>query len=253
MRRWRVWAVGLTPLLVVLAVVVVLRARDEAGDVAQDLPGTVLLVAGYGGSTAALDDLARRLRDAGRRVEVVPPVGDNTGDLTEQARALGTVADRAVAAGAPSVDVVGYSAGGVVARIWVAELGGDDVARRVVTLGSPHRGTQVAAIGARLGTCPPACRALAPGSDLLDDLPETPSGPRWTSIWTANDETVVPPSSGRLSGGVAIELQQVCANARVAHGDLPRDRLTMGLVLRALDVAPLESAPGPAECRALSS
>jgi hypothetical protein len=151
------------------------------------------------------------------------------------------------------VDVVGYSAGGVVARLWVADHGGDRLARRVVTLGSPHHGTQVAALGAGLGGCPAACRALVPGSDVLRGLPEAPSGPRWTSIWTADDETVVPPSSARLAGGLTIELQQICPNARVGHGDLPRDELTANLVKLALDGAPLEQAPRPADCAKLSS
>jgi pimeloyl-ACP methyl ester carboxylesterase len=252
MWRWRRWAVGLVPLLVVVAAVVVVRQRD-GHDVAQDRPGTVLLVAGYGGSTTALATLRQRLQQAGRRVEIVPPVGDNTGDLAAQAEQLGKAADRAVDDGAPSVDVVGYSAGGVVARLWVAEYGGDDVARRVVTLGSPHHGTQVAALGAGLGGCPAACRALVPGSDVLRGLPETPSGPRWTSIWTADDETVVPPSSARLQGGLTIELQQVCPTARVEHGDLPRNPLATSLVLLALDGPPLTAAPTRAECRRLSS
>ena len=161
---------GLTPLLVLAVVVLVLVVRERAGaggDVAQDRPGTVLLVAGYGGSTTALESLRVRLRAAGRSAEIVPPVGDNTGDLRAQARQLDAAARRAVADGAPSVDVVGYSAGGVVARIWVADLGGDELARRVVTLGSPHHGTEVAGLAAGLaaGACPPACRELVPGSD----------------------------------------------------------------------------------------
>jgi hypothetical protein len=253
--RWRRWAVGLAPLLVIAVVVLLLvvRGRVDGDDVAQDRPGTVLLVAGYGGSTNALQGLQARLRASGRSVEIVPPVGDNTGDLRAQARQLDGVARRAVAAGAPSVDVVGYSAGGVVARIWVAELGGAGLARRVVTLGSPHHGTEVAglALGLAPGACPPACRELAPASELLRGLPEAPAGPRWTSIWTTGDETVLPPDSARLAGAVTVQLQQVCPDARVTHGGLPGDPLTTGLVRLALGVAPLDEVPAPGRCAGL--
>lgn len=257
-RRAGIWAVGLVPLLVV-AVVLVWRAAGGSGAdaVPQDRAGPVLLVAGYGGSTAALDTLAQRLRAAGREVQVLPAVGDNTGDLREQAEALDGAARRAVAAGAPSVDVVGYSAGGVVARVWVADEGGDELARRVVTLGSPHHGTRTAGLAAALAasSCPEACRQLAPGSDLLDDLPDAPDGPVWTSIWTDVDEVVTPPDSARLDGALGIRLQQVCAGSRTAHGDLPRDPLTASLVRLALEAPAtgLGAAPGPDRCAALGA
>ncbi len=249
------WALGLTPLLVVLALVAAaaVRGRGDGGSVDQARSGPVLLVAGYGGSTASLESLAGRLRAAGREAIVVPTVDGNTGDLTEQARALDRAARAAIAEGAPSVDVVGYSAGGVVSRIWVADLDGDAMARRVVTLGSPHGGTEVAGLAAGLSpaSCPLACRQLAPDSDLLDALPQTPAGPRWVSIWTADDDVVVPPSASRLEGAVNIELQQVCTDARVGHGQLPTDALSTALVLGALDGPGLTQAPDPSACAAL--
>jgi triacylglycerol lipase len=252
-RLLRIWAIGLLPLvlLAVVATVVLVRNRSGLAEVRQDRPGPVLLVAGYGGSTAALDALGAALRAAGRTVRVVPPVGDNTGDLRVQAQTLERVAQQAIDSGAPSVDVIGYSAGGVVARIWAAELGGAAQARRVVTLGSPHHGTDLAGLAAGLltGRCPTACRQLAPGTDVLADLPETPAGPRWTSIWTTEDELVIPPTSASLRGAVNIELQQVCADSRVKHGVLPRDPLTIGLVERALaGPVPPAGAPTAADC-----
>ncbi len=247
--------IGLAAVAVLLVVVIVLVVRSgrTTSVVPQDRPGPVLLVPGYGGSTESLQVLAGALRARGRDAVVVDPPGDGTGDLREQARSLRAAADAALAAGAPSVDVVGYSAGGVVARIWAADLGGAGQARRIVTLGSPHHGTELAGLGALLapGACPLACRQLAPDSDLLAGLPETVAGPVWTSLWTAQDQTVTPPESARLDGALDVEVQAVCPDAQVQHGQLPRDPLVIGLVERALAVAPLVVVPPSSQCAAV--
>lgn len=254
-RRWFLFAVAAALMVAVFTgSLLVIRGR-EASDpsVPQDRPGPVLLVPGYGGNTASLQVLASALRDSGRDVVLVDLLGDGMGDLRQQAQQLKSLADRAVAAGAPSVDVVGYSAGGVVVRIWAAELGGNAVARRIVTLGAPHHGTTVAQVGAALApsACPVACRQLVPGSDLLDTLPETPDGPVWTAVWTAQDETVTPPQSARLDGALDVEVQRVCPGAHVSHGALPRDPLVVGLVKQALAVPVLAAAPRPSQCDAV--
>lgn len=233
-------AVGLVSLLLVQLL------RDDASPatpVAQDEPGPVLLVPGYGGSTTGLQVLAARLRAAGRDAQVVPVPGDGRGDLRGSASALGEAADAAIADGAPSVDVVGYSAGGVVARLW-AEGDGAGKARRIVTLGAPHHGTSLAALGIALapGSCPLACQQLAPGSLLLAELndgDETPEGPEWLTLWTEQDTIVTPPESARLGGAVQVVVQQLCPGARVDHGTLPRDPLVQAVVLQALSAAPL--------------
>lgn len=244
--------------IAVLALVVAVgvsrqRSRATFSFVDQASPGTVLLVPGYGGSTASLEVLAATLRSRGRAAAVVTLAGDGTGDLRVQAQRLAEAANTAIAAGAPSVDVIGYSAGGVVARIWAADLGGARQARRIVTLGSPHHGTKVAELGATLapGACPVACQQLVPGSDLLDALDESADGPLWTSMWTAQDEVVTPPDSARIDGALAIVVQSVCPDATVPHGELPRDPLVVGLVERALAVEPLTAAPASGQCAAV--
>ncbi|WNV77320.1 alpha/beta fold hydrolase [Geodermatophilus sp. DSM 44513] len=225
--------------------------------VAQERPGPVLLVPGYGGSTAALRPLADRLTAQGRDAAVVEVPGNGTGDLGAAADALAAAAEAALqSSGAGSVDVVGYSAGGVVARLWAAD-GGADVARRIVTLGSPHHGTALADLAGQLAPeqCGDACRQLAPGSPLLSELnagDETPEGPAWVSIWTAQDQTVTPPESARLDGALELPVQSVCAQARVGHGELPRDPLVQAMVLEQLGAAP-PSALGPDDCARLSA
>lgn len=244
--------------MVVLALLVLgallLRAdRGEPVRVDQSRQGPVLLVPGYGGGRAGLDQLAASLRAAGRTVTVVALPGDGTGPLGEQAAALADAVAAARAGGAPPVDLVGYSAGGVVARLWARGHPGE--ARRVVTLGAPHHGTDLAELAGSVlsGSCPAACRELVPDSPLLGRLnqgDETPAGPAWVSIWTDQDEIVTPPSSAALDGALDIVVQQVCPGRRVAHGELPTDPVVTGLVLRALDVAE-PRAPEPGDCAAL--
>jgi triacylglycerol esterase/lipase EstA (alpha/beta hydrolase family) len=224
---------------------------------AQDRPGPVLLVPGYGGNTASLQPLADRLTAAGRDATVVDLPGDGRGDLRDSAEMLGRAVDAAVErTGATTVDVVGYSAGGLVARVWAAD-GGAAQARRVLTLGSPHHGTRLADLAGDVapGQCPVACQQMTQDSDLLTRLnagDETPEGPTWVSIWTTQDETVTPPDSARLDGAVNLTVQSVCADAQVGHGGLPRTPLVQEMVVAELAAgAPVELGPG--DCARLSS
>jgi triacylglycerol lipase len=241
---WPAVAGAVVLLLLTLAGVRLLGGDEDDGprpDQAQ--PGTVLLVPGYGGNRAALTRLAERLQTEGRTATVLTLPGDGTGPLEDQAVVLDTAARDAVTAGAPSVDVVGYSAGGVVTRLWVERHGGAELARRVVSLGSPLHGTRLAGLGARFGgaQCPQACQELAPGSDLLDSIDgDLPARLPWLSIWTENDETVQPPDSARLDGAVNLSLQSICPAARTAHSELPADPYVTALVLAALGTEPLD-------------
>lgn len=225
-------------------------------DVAQSRPGPVLLVPGYGGDPSSLRPLQAALEATGRAVTIVQLPGDAQGDLTEQARVLGAAADVALAGtDAGSIDVIGYSAGGVVARIWARDLGGAAAARRIVTLGSPHHGTALASLaqGNLPQLCPVACQQLAQGSAVLQQLnagDETPPGPQWVSIWTTQDDVVLPADSAVLNGALNIQVQQVCADDAVRHGTLPSDPLVIGLTLLQLGAADT-SAPGPDQCAAL--
>jgi pimeloyl-ACP methyl ester carboxylesterase len=227
-------------------------AVDPDSRPAQDALGPVLLVPGYGGSQESLRGLADRIRAAGRTADVLALVGDGTGDLSAQVDVLDDAVDQRIAAGAPSVDVVGYSAGGVVAGLWVARDAGAARARRVVTLGSPLAGTTVAAAGAASvpDACPVACHQLAPGSAELAELARAQVGERlpWLSLWTTQDQTVTPPDSARLPGAVNVPVQSVCPDVRVDHGGLPNDPVVTGIVLRALTPAPLSP---PTDCGTL--
>lgn len=248
-------ALVLTLVALVASVVLPRATAGRPVPVSQGTPGPVLLVPGYGGSTRSLQSLADRLTAAGRNALVVAVPGNGTGDLRAAARVLGTAVDDALArSGAASVDVVGYSAGGVIARLWAAD-GGAAHARRVLTLGSPHHGTTLADLAGQLAPaqCPAGCTQLRTDSTLLARLnagDETPAGPTWVSLWSTADQTVTPPDSARLAGALDLTVQSVCADSRVGHGQLPTDPVVQGIVLAELAAGPPVPL-GPADCARL--
>jgi triacylglycerol esterase/lipase EstA (alpha/beta hydrolase family) len=202
--------------------------------------------------------LAQALEESGRDVTVVELAGDGTGDLAVQAEVLADAAEEAMArTGAGSVDVVGYSAGGVVARLWVRELDGAGVARRVLMLGTPNHGTDVARLAGAFVPrgCPTACEQLAPDSELLRRLnagDETPDGPAYISIWTTLDEVVTPPESARLNGALNLVVQEICASSQVPHDNLPTDQVVSNIVVLQLGAGAPEDL-STVDCQRLSS
>lgn len=208
----------------------------------------VILVHGYGGTSGTMRTLQTRLEGAGHQVVAVDLPFAGIDDIEASAE---TVAAAVKATGAPEVDLVGFSAGGVVARAYVDSLERDERPRVVVTLGSPHHGTEIAGAAAAAGTaCTDACEQLAPGSAFLAELnepDETPPGPDYVSVWTAFDQTVTPPESAVLDGAVNVRLQDVCPRSAAGHIDLLSDPLAVGLVLRAL-TGDLDSPPGREWC-----
>ncbi|MDO9378365.1 MAG: hypothetical protein Q7T56_05920 [Nocardioidaceae bacterium] len=252
-RRRLVVGVAALVALAVLAVaaVVVSRTLTSPDPVPQDRLGPVVVVPGYGGGTVALRPLVLGLRNIGREVSVLPPDGDNTGDLDAQAQRLTVFVDGILErSGAPSVDVVGYSAGGVVARIWVRDQGGASKARRVLTVGSPHHGTTVAALATQAVGCPVACEQLDPDSDVLRRLnagDETPDGPLWATVRSTSDQVVTPTDSASLEGARDVLVQDLCPDAATSHGELPGDPVTLALLESALGSAP-PAAPRDVDC-----
>jgi triacylglycerol lipase len=226
--------------LAAVGVAALLIARNVGGGSAdQSSPGPVIVVPGYGGTASDLDPLVAQLRHEGRKVVAFEPTQGGTGDLRMQARRLADLATSVMEkAGAESVDVVGYSAGGVIARLYVRDEGGASVVRRVLTLGSPHHGTEVAALAQDVaGGCPTACEQLATGSDLLRRLnagDETPAGPRWITVRTDRDRTVTPTDSAELEGALNIDVQDICAGSMTSHGDLPGDPVVLATLRSAL-------------------
>ncbi len=258
--RRRIFAAGVTGLLAAAVVAVVVSvvlasqhsaAGQPAGYPAQDRPGPVLLVPGYGGNTSSLAILARRIRATGRQATVLQLPGNGTGSLVGDASVLNAAVSRALRRGAPSVDVIGYSAGGVTTLLWARQDGGAHKARRIVTLGAPFHGAELAADGEAFlpSACPAACRQLVPGSSLLSQLAAgvTAQRPAWLSLWSIDDKTVDPPDSARLAGAVNVPIQSVCPAQQISHSQLPTNPAVTAMVLQAIGTGPVH--PTPADCR----
>lgn len=223
--RRRALFAGVAVLVLALGVFIAVRVVAERTPSAGHL---VVLVPGYGGSEDALRVLADRIAATGRETRLVTLPGNGTGDLLAQVGVLDQVAREA-----SSVDVIGYSAGGVVTRLWVARGAHP---QRVITLGSPLHGTQLAATGGAVlpDACPTACQQLAPGSAVLNSFAREPVSVPWLSLWTENDQTVQPPDSARLDGAINVSVQELCPTVHIEHADLPTHPLTTALVLDAL-------------------
>lgn len=100
----------------------------------------VVVVGGYGSSVEFYQLLATSLEHAGvRRVAIMPPVENALADIRVSARRLESM----VALLGDDVDIVGHSEGGLMARWFVQQLGGSNVVRHLVTLGTPNRGLPV--------------------------------------------------------------------------------------------------------------
>ncbi|HVA61241.1 MAG TPA: alpha/beta fold hydrolase [Mycobacteriales bacterium] len=119
-----------------------------------------------------------------------------THDIRSAARRLAAEVEQlAVDSGHERIHVIGHSLGGLIARYYVQRLGGDERVHTVVTLGSPHAGTQLARLApGRL------LRQLRPDSDVIAELAEPAPGcrTRFVAFWTDLDGVILPKHSARI-------------------------------------------------------
>jgi len=227
------------------------RSNQDPAPIAQDRLGPVLLVPGRNADSVGLVDLQRRLFLTGRRVIIVSTGIEDTGDLRAQARQVQETAENAIATGAPSVDIVGYSAGGIVTRLWLAE-GGDALARRVVTIASPNQGVAGDPLKNLVTEkyCEVTCPQLEPGSALLKGLPAAKGQAPWLNLWSTRDH-IVGESTAQLPGVLNIPVQSICPKNKSSHVSVSSDPVVVGIVLKALAQAPITAAPTQQDCAAL--
>jgi pimeloyl-ACP methyl ester carboxylesterase len=195
----------------------------------------VLLLHGYGCNSGYWSHLVPHL-DAAQishaSVDLEPLTGDIDGYAPLVEHAVETLR---AATGAAQVIIVAHSMGGLVARAWMRACGTDRVAR-VITLGTPHHGTCLAAFGLGRnagqmrratsrqagGAESPECawlRALASGED-------TAARSLVTSIYSHHDNIIAPQTSSELPGARNL------AFGGVGHVALGRNRRVLDTVMR---------------------
>lgn len=148
---------------------------------------TVVLVHGYLSNRAAMFPLAGWLRLRGFDQVLTFNYRSSQG-VERAARELREFLRRQVRGG--RIDLVCHSLGGLVARVYLQELGGARRVDRCVTLGTPHAGTYNAYwLTSRVGS------ELRPDSLVLRRLRRSrarASSVRFTSIVAGSDNLVIP-------------------------------------------------------------
>jgi pimeloyl-ACP methyl ester carboxylesterase len=175
----------------------------------------VLLVHGYGcngGFWAALRARLRCERISHTTVDLEPvtaPLDDYVEHVERAVQRL------RAATGAPRVVIVGHSMGGLVARAWLRRHGAAHVAR-IVTVGTPHHGTGLAALGIGANA-----RQMRQDAEWLSQLSHDDAAHRAlvTSIWSWHDNIVAPQTSCLLAGARNVAFSGI---GHVALGSDPR-------------------------------
>jgi pimeloyl-ACP methyl ester carboxylesterase len=179
----------------------------------------VVLVHGYGMGRSNFLLLARRLRQAG----IGPTIGFEYWSLASiarsSARLSGFLERLCRRHGWSQVAVVGHSLGGVVGR-HALTIGRSPHIGQLITLGSPHAGTQHAWLG--LG---PASREMQPGSALLRDLAAAPIPEHRlaASLWSRADAMVEPAEAARWPGAIERTYQGLGHMSLLASRRVARD------------------------------
>lgn len=160
----------------------------------------VMLVHGYGANSASMMFLHWMLRRLGWPnvfvVSYTPPTANARG-LAQQ---VANHAERIMAAcEADRIDIVCHSMGGVLARYALLNLDLAGKGDRIVTLGSPHRGSRVAGLVPAMGSA----AQMRHGSPFVEEVGadgDTPGEACFYSIWSEFDNFVLPVRSSLIQG-----------------------------------------------------
>ena len=203
----------------------------------------ILLVHGIIDNHAIFTGMDRALRRRGFQTLATYDYGLFTQNIPRAAQRLGEAIEQLSAAtGYERIHVIGHSLGGLIARYFVQRLGGDSRVHTLVTLGTPHQGTQLAWAASLL----PLVRQLTPGSPVIRELAEPAQGcrTRFIAFFSDIDHLVVPGRNARIDHP-DLKVQNIAALG-VGHLSMPNNRkiaFTIAQALYELDPAGAPSTP----------
>lgn len=181
------------------------RRHGDSIAAAPPRPRPVLLLHGFACSRAVWRPLLARLAAAGagpvRAVSLQPLFAAMD---THAAQLRGELEALAASGAAAPVTIVAHSMGGLVARA-ALRTAPPGLIGRIITLGTPHHGTSLACW---FGW--PSTRQMCPGSDWLAQLNASQEGRLGipvTTLYSLDDNYIVPAASARLDGARNIEFQ----------------------------------------------
>lgn len=202
-QRLRMWVSEYLAFLALFVLIMPLERLFMAPDRLRACRRPILLVHGYGCSRGVWRWLRRRLEAAGHVVATVSltPPYTSIGKLVPQLAQR--VEEVCAATGAKQVTLVAHSMGGLVCRSYLARFGGEQVTR-LVTLASPHGGTELARIGIGQNA-----REMEPDSVWLRDLAVEPIPVPALVLRNIHDNYVMPDSNQRLPGAQEVPLDGI--------------------------------------------
>ena len=157
----------------------------------------ILLVHGIVDNHSIFTLLDRALRRRGFLTVSAYDYGLLTRDIPAAAELLGEAVEKLAAnTGYERIHVIGHSLGGLMARYYVQRLGGDARVHTLVTLGTPHHGTQLA----RVMRLVPLVGQLTPQSPVIRELAEPAPGcrTRFLAFHSDIDHVIWPTRNARI-------------------------------------------------------
>jgi triacylglycerol lipase len=203
----------------------------------------ILLVHGIIDNHSIFSRLDHALRRRGFRTVSSYDYGLLTRDIRAAAMLLGEAVEKAAAnTGYERIHVVGHSLGGLMARYYVQRLGGDARVHTLVTLGTPHQGTQLA----RALPLLPLVRQLTPSSPVIRELAEPAPGcrTRFLAFYSDLDHLVVPTRNARIDHP-DLKASNVAVRG-VGHLSMPNNgRIAFAIAAALAELGPDGATPEP--------